>query len=121
MSIPKFIERVCVQTAVYWAPLAPDSYGAMTYDDPVDIACRWEDRQQLIRDAQGKEWISRAQILVTQDVLLQGCLYLGSLDDFESGDDVSDPKVINGAYEILSIDKTPLFRSTSKFVRTVYL
>lgn len=118
MGIEKFIQKVCVQTAVYWGNPQPDGYGGITFDAPVEIGCRWEDKTQIIVNNQGKEMISKAEVLVTQDLDVQGRLYLGSISELES-DPV--PMEVEGAFEIKAFNKIPMIRKTDVFVRKVYL
>ena len=141
MSIQKFIEKVCVQTAVYWGDPTPDGYGGKTYSDPVEIPCRWDDTLEVIKDERGEEIICKAKVLVTQDLEEGGMLYLGTLEDLGivvggnvvigglgTGNIVlaglskmSHPEDVEDAYEITIIKKIPMIRSTSEYVRTVYL
>jgi hypothetical protein len=127
MGIERFIQKICVQTAVYWASPVNDGYGTFTFDDPVEISCRWEDKSQVtISDmkrgslGQGKEITSDAEILVTQDLDKNGYLYLGSLSDLTDAEK-ANPATIEDARQILSVDKIPWIKSTSIFVRKVYL
>jgi hypothetical protein len=120
MSIIDFIEGVCVQTAVYWGDPVDDGYGGKTYDDAVEIFCRWEGSAKLITDAKGNQIVTVAEVLVTQELDIDGMLYLGSLDDL--GPDRDDaPETISNAYRIKQFSKTPLFASTDEFVMTAYL
>jgi len=141
MSISKFIEKVCVQTAVYWGDPTPDGYGGKTYSDPVEIPCRWDDTLEVIKDERGEEIICKAKVLVTQDLEEGGMLYLGTLEDLVivvggnvvmgglgTGNIVlaglskmSHPEDVEDAYEIIIVKKIPMIRSTSEYVRTVYL
>lgn len=116
----RFVASVCVQTAVYWGNPQPDGYGGTDYDDPVEIYCRWDDQTERITNNQGEEIVSKAQILVTQDLDEGGLLYLGTLGDLDSAQE-DDPETVSGGYKIQRIDKNPLFRSTSEFVRVAYL
>lgn len=116
----RFISSVCVQTAVYWGNPQPDGYGGRDYDDPTEISCRWDGSTKRITNNQGEEIVSRAEILVTQDLDDDGMLYLGTLDDLDTSQQ-NDPESVSRAYRIQKIDKNPLFRSTSEFVRVVYL
>jgi hypothetical protein len=120
--ILKFVERVCVQTAIYWPAPQPDGYGGKTYGDVQEIKVRWDGKQELIKDKEGKEVMSRAEITVIQDLELDGLLKLGSFDDLPSGDpnDI-DPMTLDNVYVILQVEKTPLFRSADKFVRRVWV
>jgi len=120
MGMESFIARLCVQTAVYWGAPVEDGYGGKTFDDPVEIDCRWEDTMEVISDLQGNETVSRSAIYVTQDVHEQGYLYLGDLDDLDS-DEEADPTTIEKAYRIKRFDKIPILRSASEFLRKVYL
>jgi len=120
--IDNFLKRICLQTAVYWGTPADDGYGGKTFADPVEIACRWEERIEKITrvgDRLGEEVVSKARVFLTQDVDELGYLYLGELDDLSSNPD--DPKEEDGAREILRFDKTPAHRSTTEFVRKAYL
>ena len=139
MSISKFIEKVCIQTAVYWGDPTPDGYGGKTYSDPVEIPCRWDDTLEVIKDERGEEIICKAKVLVTQDLEEGGMLYLGTLEDLGIGGNVvmgglgtgnivlaglnkmSHPEDVEDAYEITIVKKIPMIRSTSEYVRTVYL
>lgn len=118
--IIKFLKKqVCAQTAVYWGNPIKDAYGNMVYDDPVEIAVRWDDQTELVRDSTGKEVVSKAQVIVLQDLDVDGWLYLGALSEF--GSPLPGPTDVDGAYKIIRFDKNPLFNNVSEFVRQVYL
>ena len=121
MSIDTFVKKVCVQRAVYWGNPVADGFGNFTFDEPVSIYCRWEIKSNVIKDSLGRELITKAKVLLTQDVEVQGWLYLGLLEDFEETTDLTNPKSISGAYEIIGFDKTPMIRSTTVYVREAYL
>jgi len=121
MAIDKFIEKVCVQTAVYWGNPHNDGYGQQTYDTPVEISCRWDGVNELTMDGKGEMIRSNAKVLVTQDLDERSYLYLGSLTDFDSTVDTSAPETVEGAYEIKKFIKTPMIKSTTVFVKTAYL
>lgn len=117
----KFVSSVCVQTAVYWGNPTSDGYGGYSYDTAVEIDCRWDEKIELIRASNGEEVISRAQLLVTQDIDEGGIVYLGSLTDLTAGE-IADPgTVVSGAWKVISMAKNPLFKSTDEFVRVVYV
>jgi hypothetical protein len=116
MGIEKFIRRIAVQTAVYWGNPVDDGYGGLTFDDPVEIKCRWEDTAELITAADGEQYVTKANIMVTQDVDVNGYLLLGTLNNLDS-DQMDDPKEVSGACRIRQFAKVPMIRSTSAFVR----
>jgi len=115
-----FVASVCVQTAVYWGAPTPDGYGGYTFADPVEISCRWDGSTRMVKSGDGKDVLSRARILLTQDVDEGGFLMLGTLDDIDSASE-DDPVSLTDAWEILRFDKTPLFQSATEFVREVYV
>lgn len=120
MSISKVVQKFCVQTAVYWGTPVADGYGKMTFAAPVEIACRWENTTKLITAYNGKQIACTAIILLTQDVVVQGMLYLGTLDDLDSAQE-ADPYSVSGAYEIKRFDKVPAVKSTTEFVRKAFI
>lgn len=121
MSINKFIKKIAVQTAVYWGNPVNDGFGGYTYSIIKDIQCRWDGVTEIVTNSKGKEIVSQAKLMVVEDLDKEGYLYLGSLVDFASGVDYSNPKNIDGAYPIQKIEKVPMIKSITDFVRTVYL
>lgn len=126
MSISDHIAGLCIDTAVYWAPLGDDGMGSMLFAEPVEIACRWERRTQVLTDDKGTVIGARGSVIVTQDIEEEGYLFQGTLDDLEGSEDDSsgiyyDPKQVDGAYEIKQFEKVPALRSTTQFYRKAYL
>lgn len=124
MGIENIMQRICVQTAVYWGAPEDDGYGGKDFDSvPIEIACRWERRTKVISDAKGEEFVSNTQVIVTQDLEEQGYLFLGDLDDLAdlSSSAEDDPETIDGAYSIKKFEKIPSLASTNEFVRKAYL
>lgn len=116
--IIKFQKKyVCIQTAVYWGNPQPDGFGKISYNDPVEIKVRWDEKTQFVRDDKGKEITSKAEVIVLQDLEVDGLLYLGEIADLNSS---GDPPV-SEAWKIIRSDKSPTFGKTNVFVRTVYL
>ena len=93
------------QTATYWAPSTrpdgtgsePDFYKEKEWSSPAELICKWEDKQELFRNDDGEEMRSKAMVYLDEDVLQGGYLYLG-------GSTESDPKAVEGAYEIMSFE-----------------
>jgi len=131
MGIETFLSQVCTQVCVYWASPTSNGRGGYTYDDPVELYCRWKDEQQIFASNDGEQLVSKAVVHVLEDVDTDGLLYLGSLDDLETLYDDSegdssgvwyDPKLIEeGLCIIKKFTKVPALRSTTQFVRKAYL
>jgi len=107
------------QTAVYWASPTQDGYGGFTWSSPVEIDCRWQNSTKVITTGNGDEIVCKAIVYVNQDVDEEGMLYLGDLDDLDSGQE-ADPMTVDGAYKILRFDKSPTVRGDA-YLRKVYL
>lgn len=118
MSIQSFIKRVCVQTAVYWEYKGPDGYGGVEYADPVEIACRWDDTAEVVSDRDGVEFVSQAEVLVTQDLKERSRVMLGKLSDLPVD---PDPLNIEDSYEIKRMSRHPEFRSTTFDIFLMYV
>lgn len=111
---------VLKQTAVYWGNPTSDGAGGATFDEPVELNVRWEDRSELYIDmTTGRELRSSAVVFVSEDVERGGYLYLGTLSDLSSSQE-ADPLLIDGAFEVREFKKTPDRKGTS-FVRRVLL
>lgn len=115
-----FLTKNHNQTVVYWALDAKDKWGNRTFVAPVELAARWEDRQDLFIDASGRESVSRAFIFLGQDIDLGGFLFLGELSDIDSSVDETNPKNVGNSYEIKAFNKTPNMKNTD-FERVVIL
>jgi hypothetical protein len=119
-NIEDVISKFCVQTAVYWGNPTNDGYGSFTFDDPVEISCRWEQKYEVVQKHDGVQLVSVGNVLLTQDVDEEGFLYLGSLSDIDP--EVEDnPMKVDGAYQIKMLHKTPMVKRTDDFVRIAYL
>lgn len=112
-----FPERNLKQTAVYWSTPTEDGSGGFTWATPVEISVRWVNATKLITSANGDEITSQAQVQVSQDVDLQGMLFLGDLDDLSSAQE-ANPETIATAYRIQRFDKVPTVKGTAFYRKT---
>jgi hypothetical protein len=94
------------QTAVYWGNPVKDGQGGFTWDDPVEIPCRWNDIVKTVLGRDGKEFVSKAIIQIDQDLDKNGMLFLGCLDDLDSSVE-ADPSTGDDVYIIRDFSKIP--------------
>lgn len=106
------------QKAVYWGNPTPDGYGGNTFDDPVEVDCRWEERNDMFRDAYGQEKVAHSVVFLGQDVDVGGYLFLGDLDDIASDE---TPESTDGALEIQAFRKIPDIDFPDEFERKAFL
>lgn len=93
--------RNMTQTATYWAPTGSyDEYGRVAFSAPVTIACRWEDRAELVRTAEGDEFTSSSVVYPEKELARQGYLFLGTSV-------ATDPRTVSGAHEIRQKGRSP--------------
>ena len=62
------ITKMRKQTAVYWALSSYDEYGQPTWDSPVEIECRWEDKSEEFIVSDGTRQVSNAIVYVDRDM-----------------------------------------------------
>lgn len=119
MSITKFIRRVCVQDAVYWEHDGMDSFSNPKFKAPVEVTVRWDEKSEIVSDNNGREFVSRAQVLTPDNMVEQSYLRLGTIADLPAG--VDEPRDIVGAWEVKKMDRHPLFKSKTLDVFIAYL
>ena len=93
------------QVATYWAPTGKDEFSKVTLAAPVTIYCRWQNKQELFTDVNGKEQRSSAVVYPAQALLNQGWL-------FEGESVATDPRTVSGAREIKAVGTSPSLRNT---------
>lgn len=105
------------QKCCYWAPTGPDGYGGQELADPIELSCRWAGSTEVLSDGKGQQFVSRAVVMVSQDVQELGYLWLGELVDLDSG---QDPLSLDGCFQIKRFDKNPTVKATA-YVRAAFL
>jgi hypothetical protein len=113
-----FTERHLTQKCIYWGSPTSDGYGSYTYADPVELDCRWEDVRMVETDTLTVQFQIRSEVQLAQDVIEEGMLLLGSIDDLDS-DEFNDP-VSAGADKIVRFDKIPTMHG-DHFYRKAYI
>jgi hypothetical protein len=128
-GIEKVEARFCVQIAVYWGTPVNDGFGGFTFAEPIELkppnGVRWEEKTEVdigwfSSGFPANVLLSKASVMVTQDLDLNGFLYLGSLDDLDE-ENLVNPLTKKGAYVIHRFDKIPMVRKTDEFVRIAWL
>ncbi len=119
------ITRMMRQRAVYWEPTGVDRFGQPLWAAPIEISCRWVDKEIQFTftstagaktNAKSELFQSKALVYVDRDLLLHGHLMLGELNS----DVTADPRENAGAWEILGWKKTPDLKAR-EFLRTAIL
>lgn len=112
------VSRHMKDTIVYWPKPSYDGFHAATYDSgyPVEIKGRWEDKEELFKDATGNE--ARSQAIVYTDVAVElgGFLFRGLETNLDSSQDAQTQA---GAYVIQRVDKRESLTGRDVFYRVV--
>ena len=117
MSIQTVKDRFCVQTAVYWACTGNTGTG-LTFAAPVEILVRWSSKIEVMIDSTGKEFTSKAKVLLKNDLLTdESYLYLGTLAELDSD---PNPLEVNKAFKVRLQTKTFMPRSTTDYLCVAY-
>lgn len=80
------------QVATYWAPGKKDPFGGKEWGVPQRIMVRWQDKQKLIRNKEGKEIVSETEIYMRKNINTEGRIARG---DYR----VSNPAEVSGSRE----------------------
>ena len=100
------VTRPLKQDATYWPPGAGDGFGGVAYGAAVAIKCRWQDKIELFRNAQGQEVASSAVIYIDREVQPKGIVALGDYTDLD------DPLSVYGAREVGFFGASPSVNAT---------
>ena len=111
----KYKQKLIHQATVWKNPVS-DSYGGFTFDTPILINCRWQDKNQLYIDSNGREAVSKSIIWLNPDD------NIGIGDMIASGVYTSTvvPYDCSDAWSIKSIDRTSNIKGTQTVV-TAYI
>lgn len=71
MSLKSFVAKVQKQKLVYWETNGFDGFGQNTYAYPEELNCRWDDVFEMVKDNQGREFVSKA-VIISPKLLVQG-------------------------------------------------
>lgn len=99
------LSRGYTQDITYWAPAGDNRYGDDTFEAPVKLRGRWEDRQEQMMLPSGEESVSKAIVFIGTDVDEEGYLAVG---DYTGQ---NDPSAVAGAQQIRATVSIPSMRS----------
>ena len=113
------ISKYLIHTAVLWVKSGINSYSEITFVAGVEIAVRWEIRQENFIGNNGRNLVSKALVHVNQDIIPDSFLYLGELIDL-SAEQIVNPKLLDTAFAIKAFRKASSV-SGNYILRKVYL
>lgn len=125
-AIENVVKLFTVQKCVFWGNPQSDGKGGYTFDAPVEINCRWDDKLELKEDYNGNVYSSQAQVLVNIDIPRRSFLANYTLADLTTaananGWDITNPRTIPDAFIVIQFEKIPMVFKDDDFVRTAFL
>ena len=124
-EIERVVELFTKQKCVYWGNPTSDGAGGFTFDEPVEIDCRWEDKQELKEDWVGNRFSSQSSVLVNQDIDRQSYLANSTLVALQAiattkGYDINNPRDFPDVFIVRQFEKIPMVFEDDDFVRTAF-
>lgn len=78
LTMSNYIKRNLRKKLTYWSKGAPDGFGGVAWDTPVNLNGRWEERTEQFVDAKGDEQKSEAVVYVDIDTEIGGYILNGT-------------------------------------------
>ena len=125
-AIEDVVSLFTVQKCVYWGNPVINGEGGWSFAAPIEIECRWEDKQELMEEYDNNKYSSQATVLVKQDIDRRSYMYMGTLAELQAiattnGWDINKPQEIPTAFIVIQFTKTPMVFADDDFVRTAFL
>lgn len=125
-AIEKLVKKFTVQKCVYWGNPVRDGKGGFNFDAPIEIDCRWEDKQEFIEQYWGNKLSTQAKVLVNIDIARGSYLLNSTLAEAQAlatanGYDINKPKEFPFAFVVIQFEKIPMVMKDDDFVRTAFL
>lgn len=108
-----FVTQFLKQKATWWHKTGIDGFGNVTFTSPTPIVCRWEDRSEIITNAEGAQVPSRSRVWTAIDITIGDWLKLGTSNTL-------DPQDEDMAFMVQDFRKIPSLDATD-FERLSFL
>jgi hypothetical protein len=93
------------QKATVWVQIGVDRYGVPSYAEPIQIMCRWEDRETVYIGVDGRERRGQSIIYTPSKA--------ASVGDFIAQGHHTEASPVNGSFEVRSIRAIPNLSATA--------
>ena len=116
-----FIKKFRKQKALWWEMSGMNDVGELTFEDPVEVDVRWDDKVEHFVAADGKERISKSIIICDREMKPGDMLWRGTEAAFNTEHGAgTDPRSVVEAGEIYRFDSTPDVKA-KEFLWQAYL
>ena len=103
--------RNMTQTATYWQPLGITASGQTTFNAPILIKCRWQNKNDVFKNTEGKDEVSSAVVYPNSQLEIRGYLALG--------DETANayPLDVASAFEIKNVGSSPALDGSQELIK----
>lgn len=124
--IENVVRMFTKQKCVAWLNPRSDGKGGFIFDPPIEIDCRWEDKEELKEHYDGNMVSSQAKVLVNFDIPRRSYLMNIKLSELqamasEKNLDINNPREFYNAFVVIQFEKIPMVFSDNDFARTAFL
>lgn len=124
--IEKVAKLFTKQKCVLWGNPQSDGKGGYIFDEPIEIDCRWEDKQEIKELYDGNVVTTTAKVLVNIDIKRRSYMANYKLSELQqlatdNGWDINKPREFHDAFMVIQFDKIPMVFRDDDFVRTAFL
>lgn len=110
------ITKMRKQKAIAWTRTLVDVHGNPTFSNPFEVACRWDDENEVFRTSDSREEISRSVVYPDRAMKPGDYLLLATQAEFNAMSlDAQErllPQHIEGAYPVRATAANPNFKAT---------
>lgn len=108
------VSRMLKEDITRWPVSGSNGYGGFTFDTPIKVKARWEDRAVLFRTLDNEEEVSNAVVYMAEDIVVG--------DYFAKGDQTAtaDPTTLDIAFRSRNYHRTTDLRNLHA-LRKVFL
>lgn len=108
----QIIKKARKQKAVYWKRVldesgnpSPGQFGELRYESPIEIKCRWEDKEGTFRDQNNEVQVFNSEVMVDRSMKVGDKLMLGLLEsDTPVDPNEAESKEITGFEDIPTLN-----------------
>jgi len=106
--MPIRMPRYLNQRLVYWRKIGTNSSGQPVYASPVEVKCRWENRNEQIVTITGQMLISNALLMTEYELVMDSLVWKGTLAQWRAQPWYpSRPTKPQGGFPTVMIRDTP--------------
>lgn len=110
------VRKMRKQYAVYWERTGNDRHGNPKFAEATEVRCRWSEKQEEYRDADGVQRFGESGVFVDRSMPLGSWLWKGRIADVEN---LTTPEQNEKAGRIVYFKEVPNLKNTETLFKAV--